>query len=135
MSDYLAMPDQLPDGWPDSWSGNTVIDCGEHGRFCLEIGTDGHPSRVHIENYKEILRRWPQLWPQVDAVVSEMLESYNRDYMLRSPGASLYMRLPAEPITEGVEWGVGVKFTYGKGTWHVAFFGWEATGEGCQPYF
>ena len=135
MSDYIEIPDELPEGWPTDWSGNTVINCGEHGSFCLEVGTEGHPSRVHIDNYREILRRWPELWPQVHAVLSDMLASWEYDYPIRNPGASLDMRLPPEPITEGVQWGVGAKFYHGKGQWDVVFDGWTVVPDESQPYF
>ncbi len=135
MSEFIEIPNGLPESWPTAWSGNTIIDCGEQGRFCLEIGTEGHPSRIHIENYSEILRRWPQLWPQVHAVLSGMLTEWDLNYPISNPEMSLDMRLPAEPITEGVAWGVGARFSSGKGQWEVALNGWTVVPEDSQPYF
>jgi hypothetical protein len=135
MSDYIEIPDEFPEGWPNTWSGNTTINCGEQGSyFHLEIVTDGHPSRIHIDNYKEIMRRWPQLWPQVHAILSDMLTAYKCDHVISHPNVSFDMRIPAEPIGDGVTWNVGAEFQNGQGVqWEVGFCGWTAFQDLSQP--
>lgn len=129
------MSDQVPEGWPTGWAGNTVIDCGSSGRFCCTIGVDGDPSPIHRRNYQEMLQRWPQLWPEIESVLSGMLNPDNNFHKIRSPGASLIISVPDQPIADGVSWSVALEFSHDSSVWDVPCDGWNPTSDGAQPYY
>jgi len=98
MSEYIEIPDELPESWPTEWKGNTTIKCGDRG-YQLKILTQGHPSRVHLENYKEILHRWDGLWPQAFKIITQMIADYGYEYKLMEDSFNfpmLDMRIPNE---------------------------------------
>ena len=96
---------------------------------------DGDLSPTHRQNYQEILERWPALWPEIDGVLSGMLDPDNPIYQICSPGASLLISVPYEPIDEGVSWSVAVEFSRDHSVWDVPIEGWNPTSEGAQPYY
>src|SRR4051794_23423683 len=111
------MSGQTPDWWPAGWNGNAVIDCGASGRFCCKLCVDGDPSPIHRRNYQEMLRRWRDLWPEIEGVISGMLDPDNPLHQIRNPGASLIISVPDEPITDGISWSVAVEFSHGGSVW------------------
>lgn len=121
--------------WPSGWTGNAVIDCGANGRMGCKICVDGDLSPTHRLNYQEILRRWPDLWPEIDGVLSGMLDPDNRLHQVRNPGASLIISVPDQPIGVGVSWSVAVEFSHDSSVWDVPIDGWNPSSDGAQPYY
>jgi len=101
----------------------------------MRVLVDGDLSPIHRENYQEILRRWAELWPEIDAVLSGMLDPDHPQHQIRSPGASLQISVPSEPIGEGVSWSVAVEFSRDGSVWDVPIDGWNPTSDGAQPYY
>jgi hypothetical protein len=127
--------EQTSDWWPSGWSGNAVIDCGASGRFRCTISVHGDLSPIHRRNYQEILRRWPELWPEIEGALSGMLDADNPLQKIRSPGASLIISVPEQPIADGVNWSVAVEFCHDKSVWDVPIEGWNSTSDGTQPHY
>ena len=129
------MPEQNLDWWPTGWEGNAVIDCGASGRFICTLCVDGDLSDVHRRNYQEILRRWSDLWPEIDTIISGMLDPDDRLRQIRNPGASLIIGIPGQPIADGVSWSVAVEFSHDSSVWDCPIEGWNPTSDGAQPYY
>jgi hypothetical protein len=130
-----SMSEQHSESWPTGWEGNSVIDCGDAGRLCSTISVEGDPSSIHRRNYEEMLRRWPQLWPEIEEIVSCMVDPENPLQDLRKVGAAILIHIPSALISDGVCWSVGVKFYHDKSIWDVPIHGWTPTSDGAQPHF
>ena len=124
-----------PDWWPSGWSGSAVIDCGEYGRKLCKIIVEGDPSAVHRRNYENMLARWSKLWPEIEAILSGMLDPNNPRLCIQDSTTSLVITVPSEPINKGVAWSVTVEFYHDKSAWGVPIDGWRPDSEGAQPYY
>jgi hypothetical protein len=115
------------------------LDFNENGRMQCDIIAEGTPGPIHIKNYEEIRRRWAIVWPAARKQISKMLEDYEQNSDIRNPLFKMEIRIPAEPIADGIHWSVSAVQTQGakgdSGWYNCEFVGWIIDEESSQPYF
>jgi hypothetical protein len=126
MNRIVEIPDDLPAEWPDHWSGSTRMDCGAQGSFFTTLNVSGHPSAIHVSNFRRIVGRWGDVWP---IICRTLTETFGCKLTIRCPGAVLDLNLPHTLIDDGAAWSAAVRFYKMPGAWTVAFTGWEVKHE------
>ena len=120
--------------WPESWSGQTHLECGEHGQILTSVSTPSTPTGAHQKTFHLIADRWSAIWPQFKSAIDALMEKYRHDQILPdwSNIRLLYLELPDEPIAEEAERSIGVVFSGADTIWTLPFTGLIAAPERAQ---